>query len=190
MSEDYRQLSMSRKITYSSDMVDEKNEYVSGLYTRYRLRLNRSLRKLIRNEEDIADVVQDTFVRINGLDYPPKMDLPYTYLYRIAVNLIRDRGRAMKVRDAYKKITAMDDMNGVEYLSPEHHAVGRERLRNLSQMIDDLPPRSREVFMLHKMQNLSHREIAEKLDISLSAVEKNIMRVTAKIRTAFEKEME
>ena len=57
--------------------------------------------------------------------------------------------------------------------------AARERLRIVEQAIDELPPRTREVFVLHRIEGMKYSEIARALDISVSAVEKNMARALA-----------
>ncbi len=185
-------LSLDDELIYTSGMEtgqkSEKRDYVGSLYSRYSLRLFKSLRKFLANPDDLEDVVQDTFVRVNDLAYPQNNELPFTYLYRIAVNLIRDKGRAHKIRDQYQKSAVADEERGIDYLSPEHHAMARQRLARMKLELEKLPPRMKEVFILHKVHHKSHKQIADELGVSLSAVEKNIMRVSARFRSAFENE--
>lgn len=58
----------------------------------------------------------------------------------------------------------------------------RERLRLLAHAIAELPPRRREVFLLHKIDGLSHSQVAERLGISRSKVEKHVMKALAHCR--------
>ena len=67
--------------------------------------------------------------------------------------------------------------------SPEQVTDYRERLAVLNKIIAELPPRQKEVFLLHKFDGLTHTEISERLGISRIAVEKLIMKSLLKCRT-------
>jgi RNA polymerase sigma-70 factor (ECF subfamily) len=58
----------------------------------------------------------------------------------------------------------------------------RERLALLRGAIDELPPRCREVFVLHKLDGLSHADVADRLGISRNMVEKHVIRAMRHFR--------
>ena len=176
-------------VTYNSEMTEEKSEFVRGLYQRYWSRLNRSVKGLVHDDEVAADIAQDSFVRVNTLDTPQNLEFPYAYLFRTALNLVKDRAKAQAIRHKYRDLMAHNEQDNVEVLSPERHVMGRERLERMSQAIDQLPAKCRRVFLMHKVHHLSHKEIARMLGISQHAVEKHIMRALARCQAAFEKDL-
>lgn len=182
-------LSVGKEEAYSPQMAEEKSEFVGTLYQRYWFRLNNVVKKMVRNDDAAADIAQDSFLRINALAEPQQLEYPYAYLCRTALNLIKDRAKARKIRHLYKESIMAEGATNVEILSPEHHAIGREKLRLLSRTIEELPPKCRRVFLLHKVHHLSHKDIAESLGITQHAVEKHVMRALARCQQAFEKEI-
>ncbi|CAN5370227.1 RNA polymerase sigma factor [soil metagenome] len=131
---------------------------------------------------DVEDLLQELYLKIAGLD-PDHVDIqsPRAYLYRLASNLLVDRWRAWqrsRARDsAWRLVTRApgiaDDMDDAP--SPEAIVVDRDRLEQLARVIATLPTRTRTIFRLHKFEGLSHAEVAERLGVSRSAVEKHMM---------------
>lgn len=180
--------SQHQEVNYNSDMANAKSDFVRRLYRKYWLRLNRSVKGLVHDDDLAADIAQDSFVRVNTLEEPQKLEFPYAYLYRTAVNLIKDRAKAQKIRYQHQQAMSLDGNDNIDFLSPEHHAMAQQRLQRVSRAVDRLPPKCRHVFLLHRVHNLSHKEIAQSLGISTQAVEKHIMRAMARCQAAFEKD--
>ncbi len=128
------------------------------------------------------DTLHDTYLRLQGLRAVPELDNHRAYLFRVANNIALDRLRAVR-RDQQRQ--GSDD-TGLEQanVAPMADAAleQRERLQLLARAIAELPPRCREAFLLHKIDGLSHSEVAERLGISRSMVEKHVMKALAHCR--------
>ncbi len=128
------------------------------------------------------DVVQETWLRLRRLPRPPATQRPRAYLYRMAVNLAIDHLRAEQVRARHVSADSIPENlpNGLPL--PDTVVDDQQRLAILRQAVDALPPRCRQVFMLHKFEGLSHAEVAGRLGISRNMVEKHIIRGLAHCR--------
>lgn len=128
------------------------------------------------------DIAQETWLRIQRLSQPPEVDNPRAYLFRVAANLAVDHLRSEKARTRY--ISAETIQEDVPNGNPSLDTVidYQQRLSILRKAVDELPPRCREVFMLHKFKDLSHKEIASRLGISRNMVEKHMIRGLAHCR--------
>jgi RNA polymerase sigma-70 factor (ECF subfamily) len=65
--------------------------------------------------------------------------------------------------------------NAFEELSPERVLLGKEKVVALKNALNELPERTRNVFLLHRFEEFKYREIAQQLGISMSSVEKHMM---------------
>ena len=128
---------------------------------------------------DVEDLLQDLYLKIQRADVED-IGNPSAYLYRLASNLLLDRLRTKRrsgARDA-----AWRDANHTSFGATDiadaadaEAAVGaRLRLERLIQALETLPPTTRRVFWLHKLDGLTHAETAKRLQISKSAVEKHV----------------
>ncbi|QTD34741.1 RNA polymerase sigma factor [Pseudomonas fluorescens] len=133
------------------------------------------LRKRTDNPSDAADMTQDVFTQ--WLDYRDrgKVEQPRAFLFQMARNLLRDHWRRQKVRH----IVQPTQDNDAELLADEHHdpmaaAQRQQRLEQLKAVLGELSPRRREALLLHRFEGLSQAQIAERMGISLSMVEKHI----------------
>jgi RNA polymerase sigma-70 factor (ECF subfamily) len=133
------------------------------------------LRKRTDNPSDAADMTQDVFIQ--WLDYGDraKVQQPRAFLFQMARNLLRDHWRRQKVRH----VVQPHHETGLEPVTDDQHdpLAGAQRLQRLEQLkgvLAELSPRRREALMLHRFEGLSQAQIAERMGISLSMVEKHI----------------
>lgn len=122
------------------------------------------------------EVVQETWLRIQRLSKPTEVEHPRAYLFRMATNLAVDHLRSEKARARHiSAVLVPEDIpNGMPL--PDTVIDYQQRLAILRKAVDELPPRCREAFMLHKFEDLSHAQIASRMGISRNMVEKHIIR--------------
>lgn len=132
---------------------------------------------------DANDVVHDTFFRIRSLTVEAEIKNPKAYLFRVANSQMIDYLRRGRSRERY--IIADSSYDAVDGRpSPERSADYKGRLELLQRAIANLPARQKEVFLMHKFDGLRHAEIAVRLNISRSAVEKLLIKAMANLRDA------
>jgi RNA polymerase sigma factor (sigma-70 family) len=123
---------------------------------------------------EIDDIVQETYARLIMLQSVEGVRNPKTYAFQTAYSVMMTHLRRSRVV-SFKAVSDIDYLGAAaEAPSPEQHTADRDELRHLSEAIDRLPPRVGEVFRLRRVQGLSQREIAIKLGISESTVEKHM----------------
>ena len=152
-----------------------------GLYLERRTDLVRFFAMRLRSVSAAEDLVQDIYVRLSGLEQPAEIQNPMAYLYRLGSNLMLDRLRGER-RTAHRDGAWLDSQTtrvGTEEISAEPSAeaavAARQRLALLTAAISELNPQTQRIFRMHKLEGLSHPEVAAQLGISRSAVEKHMM---------------
>ena len=106
------------------------------------------------------------------------VDNPSAFLVKTASNLaVDERRRAQVRRESPIDIGDMLDISDGQPLHPEVLAA-QERLTKIMAGLDSLGPRTREIFLLHRIDGLKYREIAAQFDITVSAVEKHIAKAS------------
>ncbi|MGP0630122.1 RNA polymerase sigma factor [Nitrospina sp. 32_T5] len=128
------------------------------------------------------DVVQETWLKVNQLAEPRSVAHPRAYLFKMAANLAIDHLRSEKSRKRHICVESVPEEIGNGMPLPDRVIDYQQRLAVLRRAVDELPPRCREVFLLHKFEDCTHAEIAERLDISRNMVEKHIIRGLAHCR--------
>jgi RNA polymerase sigma factor (sigma-70 family) len=133
----------------------------------------------LKSSEAAEDLVQDVFVKIADLDGRQIVN-PAAYLYRLGWNVMLDTLRQQRrgaVRDGSWLNAQTSTLLGepVSETPPADDAVAsRQRLRRLLTLLEDLHPKTQLIFKPHKFEGLSHAEVAAKLGISRSSVEKHV----------------
>ncbi|MDP3229422.1 MAG: RNA polymerase sigma factor [Acidovorax sp.] len=140
------------------------------------------LRRRFGDHGFAREVVHDVCVRI--LAEPPReaVHTPQAFLRRLSVDLAIDRHRVEAGRRAWVEIMA--DVPDAEspWASPEAQYVYQQTLTTLIYTIEQLPPRCRDVFILHQLHDIPQAEIAERLGISRNMVAQHMMRAMRSVR--------
>jgi RNA polymerase sigma factor (sigma-70 family) len=129
------------------------------------------------------DVLHDALIRFALTKNPSRYEQPHAYLRTISQNLVLEKYRKDSHIQDYQNAMQQDELTAP---SAEHLADLKQRLLLLEQIIQDLPLRCREVFILFRIEEISQKEIAKQLNISLNMVERHIIRALLDIRAARE----
>lgn len=120
---------------------------------------------------DIDDLVQETYARILQARARGPIDSPRGLLFATARNAARDLFRRRAVANTIP-IAEMDESRVFDEAPGVPETVSRRQESELlAAAIAELPPRCREILVLRKFENLSHREIAHRLGIAEHTVE-------------------
>lgn len=142
------------------------------LYTEHHSWLTRWLARRLGNPFDAADIAQDVFVRLLRREPLGDIQQPRAYLSRIAQGILVDQWRRQSLERAW--LDALEQSAEEVTLSLEQQAILLETLQALDAMLDGLKPKVRRAFLYAQLDGLSYRQIADKLDVSLSTVERYI----------------
>ncbi|WP_304608564.1 sigma-70 family RNA polymerase sigma factor [Inquilinus sp. Marseille-Q2685] len=163
-------------------MAEQDRSSLLALLTRHYQELLRHLTRRLGSASAAADVAQDTWLRLRRAETVPELQNPQAYLFRIADNLARDRLRSDAARARTLLPAELGDDRPSDAPGAESVLDHRQRLQVLERAVAELPPKCREVFLLHKFDGLGHGEIAARLGISRSMVEKHVMKALAHCR--------
>jgi RNA polymerase sigma factor (sigma-70 family) len=155
-------------------------EPIDILYRTQAPRLVRLVRGRSRGTDEALDVVHDAFIRIVTLGARfREVRGPDAYLSRVVGNLVRDRARSAAYRIDTATVALEDET--LPITSPEPMLEARDMLCRLDSAMQRLKPRTREIFMAHRIDGLTYSQIAERTGLSVKGVEKQISRAMAKL---------
>jgi len=154
---------------------------VQSLYRQYGDEIRRYLVRRSRCADTAADLTQETFVRLLRGDDRMRIGSPRAYLYRIAANLLTDHARREGARPPTVGGERLDRQVD-EAPDQERALLARDAERRLRRAIDEMPPRRREIFVLHKFEGMSYAEIAQRLGIAKNTVMVQMMQALAHCR--------
>ncbi len=130
-----------------------------------------------RRSKSSADLAQDTFLRLLGKrEVTPLAPLrePRGYLATIARGLLIDRYRRQALEHAY--LEALAQQAEPASICAETHAIIIETLLAIDRLLDRLGARTRAIFLLAQIEELSYVEISRRLGVSLPTVKKHLVR--------------
>ena len=150
--------------------------------TRYYRELLNFLSRAVNDRHAAADLAQESYVRVLALQQSGQhVAEPRALLYRTARNLVIDRHRRGAVRGQALD-TDLGDEAGADFdtlsapaaSEPETAAMSAQAVEAMLAVIGELPLRCREAFILHKFDGLPQAEVARRMGISVTMVERHI----------------
>lgn len=169
----------------SLDFADVFSEYQRPIYN-YLLRMT-------QNQTEAEDLTQETFIRVQrGLPTFRGEASVTTWIYRIATNASLDHFRRGATRQAKAALSLEETESDREWVpnetasSPEQVAAQSEMSDCVQRFIWRLPPSYRTVLILHDLQGLKNRQIADVLDCSLDTVKIRLHRARKKLRASLD----
>ena len=157
-----------------------------ALYDLFSAKIFSVAMRLGASTEDAEEVVQEVFLKLwtNRANINEELSIN-AYLLTITKNTVINRHKKQAYETAYKKYLEKQDLHSFMGTEEQVHYSDFEQLAQ--NFIQKLPTQQKEIFVLAKKQNLSSKEIAEKLNLSVRTVENQVYRATKKIKTEFKK---
>jgi RNA polymerase sigma factor (sigma-70 family) len=163
--------------------AERKNDFAT-LYRTTVAPLRRYLARLLGNTSEAQDVAHDAYMKVYPLE-AKNIEHPEAFLYttarRLAINRLKRRSISPIAAGTPPLETAVAETPGVE-----RQVMARQEADLLQRAIAQLPEGCKTVLLLRKIEQLSHKEIAERLDISVSTVEKQHARALRLLRAALQ----
>ncbi|WP_278625008.1 RNA polymerase sigma-70 factor [Parabacteroides gordonii] len=167
-------------------LIRDNETAFSELYVRYKDKLHYFCLSLLKSEEETNDIVQEIFIRLWESRIFINPDLSFSsFLYTIARNRILNYFRDMDIDAKAKSILAQN--KPVEEDVIESNLIYTEYQNILKEAIEQLSPQRKKIFNMSRMDNLTHKEIAEQLGISVNTVQEHISESLRFIKTYFGK---
>jgi len=149
-------------------LAPEASPSLLRLYQEHHAWLVELLRRKLGNREQAADLAHDTFERILRAG-TPQADEPRAYLTTVARRLAASRYRRQALEDAYLQALAAQPQARMP--PPEERLMVMESLAAVSRIVDGMGARTRQIFLLSRIDGLTYPEIAAALRMSPKAVQ-------------------
>lgn len=157
-----------------SGVSDERAIWLSRHVLPHEPQLRAWLKRRNLGGLEIDDVIQETYTRLFQAESIAHIHDARNYAFQVAGSVVIDHLRRMKV-------VPLASVPGLDYLevgsdepSPERQVIDRDELTRLAEMIARLPGKIRDVFSLRRVYGLSQREVAARLGLAESTVEKHM----------------
>jgi RNA polymerase sigma factor (sigma-70 family) len=140
-------------------------------------------------EKRMDDLVQEVFIRLARRSGFHNIEHIEGYVFQTAANVIRDRLRRRAVRRVGEHDTLETSDLPADDLSPERVLQSRQLLDRAIRALQELPARTRHVFVLRRYEGMKQEEIAAHLHISVSGVRLHLQRAQAHLARRLERDV-
>lgn len=156
------------------------------LFERYHKKLYAYLMRLLDSKEDAEEIVQESFIKIwekreefiEGYSFDAFL---FTIAKNTFLNFTREKVNRRVFEDHFQII------NEVASGKTDDYVIFKETREIIRLIIEGMPPRRREVFMMRKVEGLSRKEISEKLGISVITVDSQLLKANTYLKDELKK---
>jgi len=173
------------RFRFNGDPVsDSQRAFLTMLYLKYRGPLYRHVKRIIPSQDDAAELVQETYVRVMKQAQISSFEAAArNYLYQTATNLARDWIR----RKYHRRHETLDDESSQYPMptqtEPDYSLAWLQAQGCLRAAITALPLLTRNIFVMSRMRDMQYSEISAALNISLRTVERKMQQAMSILAT-------
>jgi len=175
-----------QKQVNESPLSEQQRALISDLFNQHNDTLLRFLRARLQSDSDAHEVAQEAYVKLLDLDKPGAVSYLRSYLFKVASNLAVDRLRSKQTASKHQPLLFFNE----EHPSEEQSALINEKVRLVSDFINELPPKCRKAFMLSRYHGMSTEEIAKVMRLSDRMIRKYLVRATEHCRDRLQQALE
>lgn len=155
---------------------------MAELSATFRRPLQRYFQRRVGDFQEAEDLVQDLFVRMVRKSDIDQVENMQAYVFRAAVNMLRDRSRQAFTANTAKAQFTAANTDQVEVVSPEHVLQSKQSLQLVVSALSTLNPQVRHAFILNRVEGMKHAEIADIFGLSVSSIKKYIVKADIHIK--------
>ena len=164
--------------------MDLPREAIDALFRDHNRTLNGLARRRV-GRDDAEDVIQDAYLRLLELKDAERLADARGYLFRIASNMAIDWRRRQKSRSAYMLENGEREELAASEPAYAASVEGAIMVCKVQISLSQLPRCCRDAFLLSRLYGMSYPEIAERLNVSLRTVNRNVSRAVYHLDLAF-----
>ena len=161
------------------------------LDARYRAPLMSFFLRRIHDRAEAEDLTQEVFVRLIAAARREGVEDASAFVFKIASNLLRDRSRKGAARGKVQLAEVDDHLVSaltremLEDRTPERVLLARVEIIAVLKALDQLGERTKDIYMLFRLERMKQREIAALYGVGVSTVEKDVARATLHLALQF-----
>ena len=160
--------------------MNQKRAAIEQLFLQHYVRLRQLAHKLLHDDEDSKDIVNDVFTRMIQSDIMPLPEKAEAYLFTSVRNRCMDYIAQQQVRHRVERLLPVDDVTSVSETNEE------QRYQALRSFVDtELSEQTRQVFLMRFDKHKKYQEIAKELGVSEKTVYKHLHQAIIKLHEHF-----
>ncbi|MEM7667294.1 MAG: RNA polymerase sigma factor [Pseudomonadota bacterium] len=153
--------------TYRSE---RRTEQIDKLARQYTPALKRYFARHACIDASTDDLVQEVFKRLAGRKAGNAIRNAEAFLIRTAQSVRHDHMRRIQSRSLATHVEYEEKKHAIGDFSPERVYIGKDRVNHVFDALQELPPRTRDVFILCRFEGLKQYEVAEQLELSTASI--------------------
>lgn len=156
------------------------------LFEQYHRKLYAFLFRLLNSKEDAEEIVQETFIKIWEKREDFNEGYPFqSLLFKIAKNAFLNLNRKKVNRKVFED--HLNFLNEISSGNTDDYIIFKETTEIINTVIGGLPPKRKEIFLLRRIEGLSRKEIANKLEISIITVDSQLLKANKYLKEELKK---
>lgn len=158
------------------------------LYNEYRDRVFAVVRRVVRDEWDAEEVVQDVFWTVHRkIDLFREDSALWSWMYRIAVNAAKMKVRKYKRYPVPMEEDLLRDLHSQKApqhtsMSPDQQLISKRLVQEMQTFLDEASPTNRDLYVAMELHGESKEKVAEQLDLTVPAVKTRLHRMRVGLR--------
>ncbi|HEY0681950.1 MAG TPA: RNA polymerase sigma factor [Steroidobacter sp.] len=161
---------------------------ITGLVASHGVKLRRFLLLRVRNAADVPDILQEVYLRMLRVPNVESIRSPEAYLFTVAQHVVQQHALRQSATPPSVELSEMlNSARAVPDVDPVLDLDAQQCLEQLQAELDQLSPKLRATFLLHRRDGLSLEQISERLGTSLPMVKKNLMQALVQLRQRLER---
>lgn len=152
------------------------NTVVHTNFEKYKREIEKFLTRRLSCPDAAADITQDVFLRLlrSPANVKEEIGNVRAYLYKIASNAAINHNLSEKRRRELFESTSADTEKQIDDRTPERITSNKQQLEKMADALKELSPLAQQVFVLARIKGMKQTEVAAKLNIHITTVEKNL----------------
>ena len=138
--------------------------------------IRRIISRYRSGKEDIDDLTQETFLKCFAAEMKQDIQDPQRFVFKVAKNVAISEAKRKRhaTTDSIEDLGGMEVYVDEEQISAEDQLHSRQKLFALTRALAELPPEQGRALLMRKVEGLKFKQIAIRLDVSVSTVEKRV----------------
>ena len=161
---------------------------ITGLVASHGVKLRRFLLLRVRNAADVPDILQEVYLRMLRVPNVESIRSPEAYLFTVAQHVVQQHSLRQSAAPPSVELSEMlNSARAMPDVDPVLDLDAQQCLEQLQSELDQLSPKLRATFLLHRRDGLSLEQISERLGTSVPMVKKNLMQALVQLRQRLER---
>jgi RNA polymerase sigma-70 factor (ECF subfamily) len=166
----------------SASSSEPHEALMARLYRDHNQALIRFLMTRVGSEQEAQDVAHEAYVRMLQLDTRGAVSYLSAYLFKTASNIAIDRVRRTQTGQRVHQ-SFSSSLGDAAFPAPEHELASRQELELIARYLEELPPKCRQAFYLHRIHDMSLDDIARELGVTKRMVHHYLLRAIVHCRS-------